>query len=436
MEDGRWKPTATPPSSILYPLSSSLKTLDCRRETRDAFSVDLMLCQPQSWAHEFGRCKGILVELDSLLNLLVSPTVSASIPIPPRYRWQSFRLGVLPFIVLGVLFGTCALLWKGHISAPTMFGQAEPVVADVSSYQPGVVAELTVTRFQRVKAGDSVGKILIAEPNVLTSSLAVIQSEIDLLRSEMKPILTQQRNAIDYNQLRLDWMRQRTQLATARVNLQLAETEYHRMDELFKDQIVSARVFDEAKASRDRLQREVDELSGVVNACEQGFQQLQVTNAIDITKVTDEPLRAAINVQEAKLRLTEAELSPRPLRAPIDGIVTMVYHRPGEAVTAGQPIVAISTLEPVRIVGYLRPPLLSEPKVGMQVEVRTRGVRRVVGQAKVLEVGSQYESIPATLLGPIKFSNLELGLPVNISLPANLRIRPGELVELTLLPES
>ena len=360
--------------------------------------------------------------------------MSASIPIPARYRWQSFRLGVLPFIVLGVLFGTCALLWKGHISGPTMFGQAEPVVADVSSYQPGVVAELTVTRFQRVKAGDSVGKILVAEPNVLTSSLAVIQSEIDLLRSEMKPVLTQQRNAIDYTQLRLDWMRQRTQLATARVSLQLAETEYHRMDELFKDQIVSGRVFDEAKASRDRLQREVEELSGVVNACEQGFQQLQVTNANDITKVTDEPLRAAINVQEAKLRLTEAELSPRPLRAPIDGIVTMVYHRPGEGVTAGQPIVAISTLEPVRIVGYLRPPLLSEPKAGMKVEVRTRGVRRAVGEAKVLEVGTQYESIPATLLGPIKFSNLELGLPVNISLPANLRIRAGELVELTLLP--
>jgi multidrug resistance efflux pump len=361
--------------------------------------------------------------------------VPASIPIPPRYRWQSFRLRILPFIVLGVCFGASALLWKGHLSGPTMFGQAEPVLADVSSYKPGVVAELTVTRFQRVKAGDSVGKVLVTEPNILSSSLAVIQSEIDLLRSEMKPVLTQQRNAIDYNQLRLDWMRQRTQLATARVNLQLAETEYHRMDELFKEQIVSARVFDEAKANRDRLQREVAELEGVVNACEQSFQQLQLTNATEIAKVSDEPLRAAIKVQEAKLRLTEAELSPRPLKAPIDGIVTMVYHRAGEAVTAGQPIVAISTLEPVRIVGYLRPPLRNEPKAGMRVEVRTRGLRRTAGEAKVLEVGTQYESIPAPLLGPIKFSNLELGLPVNISLPANLSIRAGELVELTLLSE-
>ena len=251
----------------------------------------------------------------------------------------------------------------------------------------------------------------------------------------MKPVMAQQRNAIDYNQLRLDWMRQRTQLATARVSFQLAETEYHRMNELFKDQIVSARVIEQAKAARDRLEHEVDELAAIVTAGEQGLQQLQLTNATAISKVTDEPLRAAINVQEAKLRLTEAELGSRPLKAPIDGIVTMVYHRTGEAVTAGQPIVAISTLEPVRIVGYLRPPLVSEPKAGMRVEVRTRGVRRTVGEAKVLEVGSQYEAIPATLMGPIKFSNLELGLPVNISLPVNMKIRAGELVELTLLSD-
>lgn len=233
-----------------------------------------------------------------------------------------------------------------------MFGQAEPVLADVSSYKPGVVAELTVTRFQKVRAGDSVGKIRITEPSILASELAVIQSEIDLLRTEMKPVLTQERNAIDYNQLRLDWMRQRTQLATARVNLQLAETEYRRMDELFKDKIIAARVFDEAKATRDRLQSEVNELAAIVSEGEQNIQQLQLTNAPEISKVTDNPLRAAIGVQEAKVRLAESELNPLPLKAPIDGIVTLIYRRAGEAVTTGQPILAISTLEPVRIVGY------------------------------------------------------------------------------------
>jgi multidrug resistance efflux pump len=181
------------------------------------------------------------------------------------------------------------------------------------------------------------------------------------------------------------------------------------------------------------LQTEVNELSRQVAEGEQNFRTLRLTNGPEISKVSDDPLRAAIAVQESKLRLTEAELSPIVLKAPIDGIVSMIYHRSGEAVTAGQPILAIATLSPVRIVGYLRPPIMAEPQVGERVEVRTRGLHREVGWAQIVEVGAQLESLPATLLSPLKMASVEVGLPIDISLPANLKIRPGELVDITLL---
>jgi multidrug resistance efflux pump len=260
----------------------------------------------------------------------------------------------------------------------------------------------------------------------------VIQAEIEMLRVNMEPIAAQQHNAMDYDTLRLDWMKQRAQLATARVNLQLAETEYHRMDELFKDKIVARRMYDQAAAARERLQQEVEELTKQVCEGEEGFKRLQLTNTTEISNVTREPLLAAIAVQESKLRLTEAELSPVLLKAPIDGIVSMIYCRAGEAVTAGQTIASIATLNPVRIVGYMRTPIQSEPKVGMQVQVRTRGPRREQGAATVVEVGAQLEAVPAALLGPIGLAHAELGLPVDISLPSNLQIRPGELVDITL----
>jgi hypothetical protein len=72
----------------------------------------------------------------------------------------------------------------------------------------------------------------------------------------------------------------------------------------------------------------------------------------------------------------------------------------------------------------------------MRVQVRTRGPHRETGAAKVLEIGTQLETIAPALLPPIKFANVELGLPLGISLPANLKIRPGELVDLTLLPNA
>lgn len=353
----------------------------------------------------------------------------APIPVPLRERWHDLRMRVLPLVVFTGTILTIVVLWKNHVAPPSMVGQAEPVLANVSPHKPGILGQLQVARFQRVKAGDVIGYVLVADPRVLEASLAVIRSEIEMVRADLRPVSVQQRTAMDYSQLRLDWMKQRATLAVAQVNLQLAETELSRTEALFKDKIVSQGILDQAKANQQRLRREVEELAGLVAEGEESFKALQGTNSSAVAKVTDDSMRAAIAVQEAKLHLIEAELSPIPLRAPIDGIVSTIFHQSGEAVTAGQPVVAIATLQPVRVVGYLRPPIHHEPKVGMQVEVRTRGFRRETGLAQITAVGTQLESLPAAFAGPVQLLNTELYLPVGVSLPANLRIRPGELVD-------
>ena len=357
------------------------------------------------------------------------------IPMPWPQRWRELRHRFLPALVFVCAVAMVAVLWKEHTASRVIVGQAEPVLSNVSCYKPGVLAELKVNRFQRVKAGDPIGKVMVTEPKILASSLAVIQAEIESLRANMKPVAVQQHNAMDYDQLRLDWMKERTQLASARVNLELAETDFHRTEELFKDKIVAERVYDQAKAARNRLQNEVENLTRLVEEGETNIQMLQLTNSKEIASVSVDPLRAAIAVQESKLQLTEAELSPLTVTAPIDGIVSTIFHRAGESLTAGQPIVSVATLNPVRIVGYLRAPIGDEPKPGMKVEVRTRGLPREIGVAHVVEVGTQLEAVPATLLGPMKLANTELGLPVEISLPESLKIRAGELVDIVLLSE-
>jgi multidrug resistance efflux pump len=356
-----------------------------------------------------------------------------TIPIPLPQRWRDIRQRILPVVVFAAALGGVGLLWRDHTASHVMVGQAEPVLSNVSCYKPGVLAELKVNRFQRVKAGDPIGRVMVTEPKILASSLAVIQAEIESLRANMRPVSVQQHNAMDYDQLRLDWMKERTQLASARVNLELAGTEFHRTEELFKDKIVAERVFDQAKAARDRLQNEVENLTKLVDEGEKNIEMLQVTNSKELSTISIDPLRAAIAVQESKLHLTEAELSPITVTAPIDGIVITIFHRAGESVTPGQPIVAVATLNPVRIVGYLRPPISDEPKAGMKVEVRTRSLPRAVGEARIIEVGTQLETVPATLLGPMKLANTELGLPVEISLPESIKIRAGELVDIVLL---
>jgi len=359
---------------------------------------------------------------------------SAPIPRPVHLRWEDLRIRLIPALLFLGAWAAVFVIWRQHGVTPYIVGQAEPIAANVSCYKAGVLAELTVSRFQRVKAGELVGHVMITQPAILAAAVAERLADIQMLQAEMKPLLAQQRNAMDYDQLQIDWMRQRAALAAAQVNLQLAEAEFRRMDALHKEQIVSQRVYEEAKAAQDRYRDEVGQLTILVGQAGTNFQALQVTNRTDLTKVTSDPLRAAIAVQEAKLKLTEAELNPLPLRAPIDGIVSTVYVRPGETVTPGQPIVAVTTLEPARIVGYLRSPLLADPKPGMAVDVLTRGMVRHVGSAKIIEVGTQFETVPAVCLGPVHFADVVLGLPINVSLPAGVKIRPGELVDLALHP--
>src|SRR5882762_9082918 len=186
------------------------------------------------------------------------------IPIPLRQRWHDARLRVLPAVAFCGAIAAIGLLWKSNIAAPTLVGQAEPNEVKVSCYKPGMLAQLDVTRFQKVKVGDPVGQVLVTDPKILASSLSVIQAEIEALRISMQPMARQQHTAMEYSGLQLDWMRQRAQLAMARVNLQLAESELQRTEALYKDKIVSQRAFEQADAAQKRFKSEVDELSQLV----------------------------------------------------------------------------------------------------------------------------------------------------------------------------
>ena len=358
------------------------------------------------------------------------------IPIPTRLHWHEFRLRLLPAVVFVAAIIVIAFLWDGHVAAPTLVGQAEAQLAAVSSHKPGLLTGLAVTRFQTVKAGDTIGHVIVAEPQVLESSLAVIHSEIEMLRVNLSPVVDQQRNAINYVQLRLNWMQSRADLASNRVKLQLAEAEWHRADELFKSKLVSESERDIAKSAYDALQNLVNELAKMIADGEKSLAGMQTAGSTDFTHGADDALRASIAVQEAKLKLTEAELNPITLKAPIDGVVTEILHMSGEAVTAGQPIVSIASTKPMRIVGYLRPPLFNEPLAGDRVEVRTRGRHRVTVSAQILGVGAELEIVPAVFGGMARLDLAQQGLPLSISLPNNLSLHPGELLDITLLPKA
>src|SRR6185503_17724062 len=64
--------------------------------------------------------------------------------------------------------------------------------------------------------------------------------------------------------------------------------------------------------------------------------------------------------------------APIVLRAPISGMVNLVYRQQGENVVEGEPLIVINGDWADRIVGYLRQPYALEPAVGTPVHISTR----------------------------------------------------------------
>lgn len=358
------------------------------------------------------------------------------IPTPPGQLWREFRVGILPVLVLAATAAAVVFLWRENVAAPTMVGEVEPIYSSVTSPKAGKLAQLNVTRLQRVKAGDVIAQVITTDPQILQSSLSVIQAEIQLLRVNLEPVLAQQRFAMTYDRLRLDWMEQRVQLVTSRVRLELAKADYQRAEELFRDKIVSQQVLDTARTAKESLQGEVDERSRLVAEQEEKLKVLGLAengSAFPKEAKPEDVMQASIRVQEEKLRLTEAELSPITLVVPINGVISAIHHRSGEAIVAGEPIVTVTALTSEHILGYLRQPFSFEPRVGMKVEVRTRSANRCIGHAQIMEVGAHMESVSAALVVNGTHTR-DVGVPVLVSIPGAQRLLPGELVDLRIVP--
>lgn len=355
------------------------------------------------------------------------------IPIPRGQLWREFRLRAVPGIIFLVTSVAVALIWSHYVSAPTLQGEVESVQSNVSSPQAGTLTQVNVTRFQRVSQGEALAVLIPSDPQV---SLALLQSEIDLLRARLEPRLTGQRNAADYERLRLEWLLQKVHLATAQVDLARAENEFRRSEQLYRENVISEDLYDSSLKTRDSLKTNVEASVNVVAELEQSLGRLEgLGSSVEFESVVTETV-SALRAQEQKLRLTEASIGPITLKAPIDGMVSFIYRQAGENVQNGDPIIALSALDSDRIVGYLRQPLSIEPEVGMQVEVRTRTAPPVALTAHISQVGTRFEVVSEALAIQRAGGAMDVGLPIEISLPPSLRVRPGEIVDLVIHPRS
>ena len=343
------------------------------------------------------------------------------IPTPPAQRWREFRIQVLPLIVfLGVLLAV-VMMWRNFVQPSGMVGEAEAVRANVISIQDGMVTDLTVARFEKVTKNQELGHVAVTDPELLNASLGAIKADLNVMRARMQT--DSMRTEQNYQQLRISIFTEIVSRQIASNNMVVASNQLNLTADLFMAKVASVLEYEVAKANHEKFRAEVEDRTRLIDTLEKTLLQLQLSpqNSAD-------PIDEAIRAEEEKLQVT---LRPTPLRAPIDGVVTTIFRQAGEKVIKGEPIILISAPYSERIVGYIRQPISTVPAVNDRITVRTRTQRPKVGSGQVLRVGSSLEPINPALLSP-DGTRVEVGLPILISLPANLKVLPGEFLDLAI----
>jgi multidrug resistance efflux pump len=358
---------------------------------------------------------------------------SSRIPLPRRYWWREFRIRALPPIMCGIALVALALSWRDYVGQPAVLGQVQGVQAVVASPQAGVLTKLRVGFQQMVTTGEVLGQVITTPAPLLAAHAAVVRAELDLIRAGIDPLVTrQERNALAVERLRLELLCQKVDVATAQVEFDFAEAEYARLDRLHSatPPLAADAEFEKARRNRDSLKAQLEQRRSLIESTTERL-HLEPGSEHSSDKLA-QATRAAIALQDEKLRLLETQSSPVILVAPCDGIVSKILRHSGEAITAGEPILTIKGSEALRVSVYLNEPRSDVWAPGGQVRIRTRDRQRKSSWAQILTVGSQLERIPVNLaLNHSVNSSLETGLPIAITAPRDLRLVPGELVDVS-----
>lgn len=329
----------------------------------------------------------------------------------------------LPAAVFLVTLAAAIVLGKRVGTTQGIAGVAEGIRSIVASPVVGLLQEVKVQPFEMVHAGQP---LAILSPVDARSQLDLVQAGVQLARMRQQPSVADQ-NAMNFEQINVDLLRLRQELAVAKVSLERAQSVLQRNEILYKKKLVSEDAYELSLRDRDVAQTEVAETTKAIAAIEQRLHELR---PLGVPGATNLPMTQLIGQLEEQLNNAETNWAPIVLTAPISGMVHMIHRQPGEYVGDGEYLLTIHSTRASHIIGYMRQPYRMEPEIGMPVQVLTRSTQRRQFQSIVRQVGAQMDYITNAVAYMKPAALVDTGLPILIDVPPHVNIRPGEVVDL------
>jgi membrane fusion protein (multidrug efflux system) len=339
---------------------------------------------------------------------------------PPHPHGTLARL-VIPLLAVIVALGFVGLAtlrwdaWVGNAGTQTTsdaYVRAE--MARLSSRVAGEVLKVTVSDFQRVKAGDLLVQI---DPADYEAQVAQAEAAVEAAQATLDNL---------GNQIELQYatiaQAQASQVAASAAHVE-ARQEQERQQSLSQTEAGTRQKLEQATAAYAKAEADLRASRAVIAA-----QQHQ----LEVLQGTKKQRAAEIAGAEAQLAAAKLKLGYTKIMAPFDGVVSERQVQPGDYVNIGSNLIDVVPLPNVYVIANYKETQLTHVVPGQPVEITVDSFPGQTLHGRVERIapasGSQFALLPPDNATG-NFTKIVQRIPVRIAFGDNQplleKLRPG-----------
>lgn len=286
-------------------------------------------------------------------------------PLTPEQKKENrVLISALGFVV--VVVAALAIIGFLFINKPAQIieGQAEATSVRVSGKLPGRVLEFYVHEGDMVKAGDTLVHI---HSSIVEAKLQQARSMEEVAQATNRKVDAGTRIQIINSAYEL-W-----QQANAAVTI--TKKTYERLENLYKEGVMSEQKRDEAKAAYDAAVAAASAAKSQYEMAKQGAQSED-----------KQASSAMVSAAGAGVSEVEALLEDQYLTAPCDGQIDVIFPHVGELVALGAPIMNVLKIDDKWVTFNVREEYLPDMTLGKEITVMIPALKQKEAKVKIYYV--------------------------------------------------
>ena len=320
---------------------------------------------------------------------------------------MNIALSLTAFAVVVVIVCVVGIYTFNHREPEIVQGQAEVSEYRVSSKVPGRILKILVQEGQQVKAGDTLAILDTPDINAKQAQAEAVLSAATAQNAKAQKGAREEQIQGAYE----IWQK-------AKAGLDIYEKSYRRVENLFKEGVVSEQKRDEAKAQYDA--------AAATERAAKSQYDMAVNGA---EKEVKEMAAAQMRQAQGVVAEVNSYIEETVLTASIDGEVSEIFPMVGELVGTGAPIMNIAVMDDMWVSFNVREDLLQDltmdavreayiPALDRKVDVKVTYMRDLGSYAawKATKVNGQYDlkTFEVRAVPQEKVENLRPGMTVII----------------------